>query len=476
MDFHRLSNENRRNNLEHYNVMKTTRPLLISLVMLTTPAMADEFSITPRMYLDIVGYKDTADGQGTGYIQNTNGIFNVHSDAPGGGHSHGGSLHSGLNFRGADLSLSAAYGDWLTGRFNFVTDGRSGGVEEAWLKARSAPSGLAIKGGKFLSDIGWQNYLHPHGWDFVDQALPYQLLFAGGLAGNGAQVSWQPALPFTLQLGAELLSAGNESVAATVGPITNYTSTSGKVVDIPFSTKGAWPNLWTFYAKAGVPIAPQHTVYGGVSYIKSELHQELHTYHPGINDADHGLEGRTQTAGLSLGYQFNAEQEHGHGDVTLEGEYFYQRKDLLLNFHETKPWNVGQPRVLNVDSYYVQALYGVAPRWQLGLRYDVAGNIQEALRSSAPLKCAPPYQAMACPRVDSKFDGLSRLSAVVTWAIDDRQKLRLQLSLARVPVAEDINGDNRADALRKNFTQAFLQYQVVLGAAPKHSHQRFIRE
>ncbi len=451
------------------------RPLLLSCALITAPVAADEFSITPRMYLDIIGYKDTANGQGTGYIQNTNGIFNVHTHVAGGGHSHGGSLHSGLNFRGAELSLSAAYGDWLTGRLNFATDGRSGAVEEAWLKARYAPAGLALKGGKFLSDIGWQNVLHPHGWDFVDQALPYQLLFAGSLAGNGAQASFEPMLPFQLQLGAELLSAGNESVAATVGPVTNYVSTSGKVVDIPFGSKGNWPNVWTLFAKTGIPIYPNHTVFLGAAYIKSDLHQELHTYHPGINDADHGLEGNTQTAGLSAGYRFDAQQDQGQGDITLEGEYFYQRKDLILNFHETKPWNVGQPRVLNVDSYYVQALYGVAPRWQVGLRYDVAGNIQEALRSSAPLKCAPPYQSKLCPRQDSQFDGLSRLSAVVTWSIDDRQKLRLQLSKARVPVAEDINGDNRADAIRKNFTQAFLQYQVVLGAAPKHNHQRFIR-
>ncbi len=462
--------------MKRYNIMNKFHPLrtlpLVTL-LLSLPALADEkndeLEISPRLFVDGVAYRDTDGGHGSDDIQNTNGIFNVHSHATG-GHNHGGSLRNGLNFRSAELSLHGRYGGWLEGRFNYATDGRNGALEELWLKGTHAASGLSIKGGKFLSDIGWQNRLHPHAWDFVDQALPYQMLFAGGLSGNGAQVNWSlPAQGFGLTLGTEALTSGNEAVAATLGPVSDYHTTSGKTVSIPFKEKGAWPSIWTGFAKASIPIADQHQFFVGASYVHGRLHQELHTYHPGINDADHALQGDTDTFGASLAYHYQAHGQEGAGDLRVEAEYFYQRKDLLLNYHETKPWNIGQPRVLNVDSYYVQALYGLAPRWTVGLRYDVAGNIQEALRSGSPLHCSPPYQSKPCPRQDSQFDGLSRLSAVLSWQIDDRQKLRLQLSKARVPVAEDINGDGRSDAIRKNFTQAFLQYQVAFGAPVLHT-------
>ncbi|MEW5972763.1 MAG: hypothetical protein AB1713_03280, partial [Pseudomonadota bacterium] len=65
-------------------------------------ALADELKVTPMAVIDAVAYGDDADGRGTEYLQNANGIFNVHSDH-GDGHSHGGSLDRGLNLRGVEL-------------------------------------------------------------------------------------------------------------------------------------------------------------------------------------------------------------------------------------------------------------------------------------------------------------------------------------------------------------------------------------
>jgi hypothetical protein len=124
----------------------------------------------------------------------------------------------------------------------------------------------------------------------------------------------------------------------------------------------------------------------------------------------------------------------------LMAEYFYQRKDLLLNFHQTKPWNIGQPRTLNVDGYHVQARYVVAPRWTVCLHLDVAGHLQEAIRNAARTFCSLPHASRTCPRQNSRVEGISRRTALLDWQLDDRRSLRLQLSRTQSPVALDGNG------------------------------------
>ncbi len=452
------------------------KPAYLLALALPVSAFAGETQTAPHVipsaYLDFVGYGDNANGMGGEYLQNANGIFNVHQDDATGGHSHGGGLERGLNFRGIELALKAEFPGWADGALRMVTDGSDGAIEEAWLRSRILPGGLQFKGGLFYSDIGLENKLHPHDWDYVTQSLPYQMLFAGGLSGSGLQINWTPELPFMLTLGAEAMNAENEGIDAYVGPTQGYLTTTGKNINLPFAEQTSWPNVYTLYAKSGMAINEDQHLFGGLSYIKGRQHQEMHRYHPGINDADHSLEGSTQTYGIDAGYHYHADQAHGAGDFKISAEYYYQSKDLTLIYHDTKPWNINMPRELNVDAFVIQAKYGIAPRWDIGLRYDMAGNIHEALRSASPATCQPPYQSKPCPRQDSQFESMQRITAALTWQIDERQHLRLELAHASVPVAEDINADGINDAVRRNFNQIFLQYQLMLGGKPgAHTHQ-----
>lgn len=427
--------------------------------------------IEPFAILGGVAYDDSAQGRGAEYIQNANGIFNVHSDA-GGEHSHGGDFRRGLNLQTLEAGLHAQAPGWGEAGLRLSSDGHAFELEEAWLRSPVLPGGVQAQGGRFLSAVGLQNALHPHAWDFVDQALPYQMLLAGGLRGDGVQLNWlaPQAGAWRLRLGAEALQSDNAGVAAQTGNVTGHLTTSGKTVDIPMSGRASFPQVWTAFAKVEWALADGQTLFGGLATIRGRQHQELHTYHPGINDADHALQGSTRTEVASLGWQHEGAGEHGAGNVQITGEYFRQSKDLQLSYHDTKPWNVGMPRQLRIDGYVLQALYGVAPRWQIGVRLDSVGNVHEALRSAAPVLCAAPYQTLRCPRQDSAFDALQRASLVATWNLDHHQRLRVQLSRSRVPVAEDINGDGRYDAVRKTFNQVFLQYQISFGSHHGHAH------
>jgi hypothetical protein len=73
------------------------------------------------------------------------------------------------------------------------------------------PGGLKLRGGKFLSGIGYLNGQHPHSWDFVDQNLAYRSLLGDhGLSDTGLQLTWLPRTGKVYSLlGLELLQ-GND--------------------------------------------------------------------------------------------------------------------------------------------------------------------------------------------------------------------------------------------------------------------------
>ena len=461
------------------NSLKPLHTLFATLIAAASaPALGAEeehsaLHVEPFAVLGGVAYDDSAQGRGAAYIQNANGIFNVHSDAEGeGGHSHGGDFRRGLNLQTLEAGLHTEAPAWGEAGLRLSSDGHTLELEEAWLRSRLLPGGVQAQGGRFFSAIGLQNALHPHAWDFVDQALPYQMLLAGGLRGDGVQLNaFAPgAGPWRLRLGAEALQSDNAGVAAQTGDVTGYVTTSGKTVDIPMRGSANWPQVWTAFTKVDWALAERQTLFGGLATIRGRQHQELHSYHPGINDADHALQGSTRTAVASLGWRREDGGEHGAGDLQITAEYFKQTKDLQLTYHDTKPWNVGMPRQLRIDGYVLQALYGVAPRWQIGVRVDSVGHVHEALRNASPVLCAPPYQTLRCPRQNSAFDALQRTSLVATWNLDRHQRLRVQVSRARVPVAEDVNGDGRYDAVRQRFNQVFLQYQLSFGGHHGHAH------
>ncbi len=63
-------------------------------------------------------------------------------------------------------------------------------VEEAFFQTLALGSGFTLKGGRFLSGIGYQNEIHQHAFDFQDAALPYKAFLGGRLNDDGVQLRW----------------------------------------------------------------------------------------------------------------------------------------------------------------------------------------------------------------------------------------------------------------------------------------------
>ena len=441
------------------NKLRYTLPLLVSV------SSVQAVEIEPMIYVDSVVYGDSVHGKGSEYLQEALGVYNVHSDETADehdGHSHGG-LEKGAHIRSIEAGAKVEVSEKLDGRIKAVVspEEAEAEIEEAWVRYRPSTK-TQLKAGKFLSNFGQHNQ-HPHEWDFVQQNLPTQMLLDGGLINKGLQAEWRPTVGKTeLQTGIELLEGGNKGIAAQLDSVKGYIpSTNPNPVDINFTEQPKFPQVGHVYLKAKQAINEQHSVAGGVSYLHSRQHQELHHFHPGINDADHGLEGKANMWGIHTDYNYESGKAAGVGDINLKAEYLRQNKDLHLRFHETKPWLVNQPRDLYVDGYTVQGTYKLAPKWQLGLRHERVGATHEARRPSAP-----PF-----PTQTSYFDDMQRNTLAVTWQPKQQHKIRLELARSRVNVGEDINNDGKDDNVTKKFNQAMLQYQWSLDSGHEHHHE-----
>src|SRR3954465_4492131 len=76
-------------------------------------------------------------------------------------------------------------------------------VEEAFFQTLALGRGFTLKGGRFLSGIGYQNEIHQHAWDFQDAPLAYKAFLGGRLNDDGVQAKWLAPAALFVELGAE---------------------------------------------------------------------------------------------------------------------------------------------------------------------------------------------------------------------------------------------------------------------------------
>ena len=281
-----------------------------------------------------------------------------HDHGHGHGHDHDHDLDEGFNLGHSELAIEARLGDWLDGVLMLGFDDRHVEVEEAYLRTLSLPAGLQLKGGKFLSDIGYINSHHNHDWDFVDRPLFSEFLFGHhGLQDVGMQLSYVPATPWYTRLGVEAFQGdGDEGVARFDG-------------GIPVDQKSG-PRLFTAFAKSGPDLGADHALQLGVSagFLRDYARLEDHGAH------GHALVGDGWFAGIDTVYRHYAGRSHGHGDWRVGGEYFLVSRNVDEYLQRNDGgWTRRSNYTERQDGMYLQAVYGFLPRWEAGLRAEALG-------------------------------------------------------------------------------------------------------
>lgn len=312
---------------------------------------------------------------------------------------------NGFSLGETELTLSSNIDDKLYGQVTLAIgseDGQdSAGIEEAYIETTALPDGLNLRAGRFFSNIGYLNSHHAHTDSFFDRPLAYQAFLGNQYGDDGVRLSWVAPTSLFLEVGAEVFRGNN------------------------FPSGGA--------QHGGLGTRTLFAHLGGAAGIENEWLAGISALHTRAEGAEDGFSGDSTLYIADGTWKWAPQGNFKDGGFTVRGEYFLDDRDG--DFIDpadpliTSLWN-GQRR-----GVYLEGVYRLSRRWDIGYRYDRLWADSEG-----------PYA--------SAFDPW-RHSAELTWRNSEFSLFRLQLSHDK-PNADD--SDNAVT----------LQYQTSLGAHGAH--------
>jgi len=331
--------------------------------------------------------------------------YRIDGFAPSGGEV--GPAPRGFGLGESELVVSANVDPYFRGHFVVaLTPENEAEVEEAYFQTLALGRGFTLKGGRFLSGIGYQNEIHQHAWDFQDAPLAYKAFLGGRLNDDGVQLRWVAPTDLFLELGAEL---GNGRAF----PATER------------NRNGA--NAASLLAHLGGDIGTGTAWRAGLSHLRAR---------PDGRDFD--AQSFTGTSRLWIADFVLKWAPNGNATATnfkLQGEYFRRKESGSLTNDDGT--------VLTGDfasrqsGWYLQGAWQFMPRWRAGLRFD---RLDHGTVENSPLVSE---------------HNPSRVTVMIDWSGTEFSRLRLQLA---------------SDKSRAGVTdnQAVLQYVLSLGAHGAH--------
>ena len=239
------------------------------------------------------------------------------------------------------------------------------------------------------------------------------------------------------------------------------------------------PRLWTAFAKIAPDIGENHALQLGLSYAHNTQHQEAGENeleldgeagreegiadHEGNDHDDHaehthallqnGLEGDADLWGVDVVYKYDADAAYGKGDFKFQAEYLRSIKDMKIrsaNLIDEETGEIldsgsallGSTRKFTTDGLYAQAVYGFAPKWTAGLRYEVLGLTNKVSGGEG-----------------ADFGSSDRWTLDFTWNLSEFSRLRAQYARNDILV---LPGE------RERFDAFYLQFLMSLGAHGAH--------
>ncbi|MEA5445670.1 zinc-regulated TonB-dependent outer membrane receptor [Gammaproteobacteria bacterium AB-CW1] len=410
----------------------------------------------------------------SGHVEDAPG-FDFGHDHGHGGHGHG--LESGFQIREAELSFSGTVDPYFDMFVMAALFENGVELEEAYVTTRSLPAGLQIKAGRFLSDVGYINKQHIHDWQFVDAPWVIDNLFGEeGLRENGIQLTWMPATRSYTRFGLELLHGESEGVANYVGDGRHemVTVLPRHVVDPNVGpddpgaeepVRNRWrddkglhqtssPRLITAFAKWAPNLGYDHALQLGVFGGVSDAHQMEETHSSGRLET---WDGDAKFYGFDLVYKYDGGGIHGHRSFQFQTEYIRREMNLHYQSRQFTDFGTLEPTTRNPDGdvvdqewvqdgIYAQAVYGFAPRWNMGLRVDALGLTNDAYEDQ------PDGRGLPVSLGSSK-----RFALQTTYAPTEFSRIRAQLNYN-----DFAHHDDEA-------WEFMLQYNISLGVHGAHA-------
>ena len=269
------------------------------------------------------------------------------------GHDHG--TPRGFSLDHTELVIAASIDPYFDGYFNLALVDEEVEIEEAWFRTTALGKGFTLKGGRFLSGLGYQNEKHPHAWDFADNNLMYRALFGEAYGNDGVQLKWLAPTDLFMEFGAE------------VGRGANFPGTDR-------NKNGAGSTV--LFGHLGDDVGVSHSWRAGLSYLQTRASDR---------DADiddlNDVEAETLFSGSSkvwiadFVWKWAPNGNASERNFKFAAEYFRRTEngDLLCVDNTADGGACTDVTGLyktTQSGFYAQGVYQFMPRWRTGYRYD----------------------------------------------------------------------------------------------------------
>lgn len=339
----------------------------------------------------------------------------------------------GLSLSESELVLSASIDPYFRGHAVVaLTPDNQVEVEEAYFQTLALGRGFTLKGGRFLSGIGYQNEIHQHAWDFQDASLAHKAFLGGRLNDDGLQLRWVAPTDLFVELGAEM--------------------GRGRAFPGTDRNRNNVANAWSLFGHVGGDIGASTAWRLGISNLRASPRAR------GYDDVDstgtavaNSFSGKTSLWVADGVLKWAPNGNATHTSFKLQGEYFRRNESGSLTY-DTRAASLGTQTAAyrsRQSGWYLQAVYQFMPQWRIGYRYDrlSAGTTNNQLIGPGALTAAD------FPILEKH--GPTRNTLMADWSATEFSRVRLQ-------VARDYSSVGRPD------NQILVQYIMSLGAHGAH--------
>jgi hypothetical protein len=307
----------------------------------------------------------------------------------------------GFSLDDSELILAANIDPYFRGQAAVILADGQATVEEAWFQTLSLGQGLTLKGGRFVSGIGYQNEQHPHAWDFADNNLMYQTLFGEHLVQDGLQIKWLAPTDTFMEFGMEVGNGDAFPGANTAG-----------------GRNGA--GSWAAFGHVGGDVGDANAWRAGLSWLSARPREResLLLDQNGV-DSSNLFSGRSRTWIADFVWKWAPDGNPKERNFKFQSEYFLRDEDGDL-LHDPAGANVPGRYGARQSGWYAQGIWQFLPNWRAGLRYDRLdrGDLDFGANNAALLPAA--YSP-------------SKWSLMADYSPSEFSRLRLQLARDRSP-------------------------------------------
>ena len=310
-------------------------------------------------------------------------------------------------------------------------------VEEAFFQTLALGRGFTLKGGRFLSGIGYQNEIHQHAWDFQDTSLAHKAFLGGRWNDDGLQLRWLAPTDLFLEFGAEL-GRGRGFPSA----------------DHSRNSAGAW----SLFGHVGGDISASTAWRAGLSYLRASPRDR------GFEDLDslgnpvaQSFSGHSALWIADFVVKWAPDGNAAATNFKLQGEYFRRNEKGSLTYDDTAQAVPQFGTALTSEyrsrqsGWYLHGVYQFMPRWRLGYRYDRLdfGSVGNGIVANGLGPVAADFPLLMTAH------NPTRHTAMLDWSPTEFSRLRLQFASDKSRIGVTDN-------------QALLQYIFSLGAHGAH--------